>query len=80
MIDRLEDVVRKEGHVTGLFLLSLAEAEIYEKRLIPNETEVEKLKEMIARAAHLAAKWDGVRIQAERRLEVIEESEELEGE
>jgi hypothetical protein len=52
-------------------LWSLASVEVLEE-MMPGETKVDALKEIIGIAAHLTARWDRVWALAEKRLEVIE--------
>jgi hypothetical protein len=53
-------------------ITSLAGVEVCEE-MIPEETKVETLKEIIILASYLASRWDRVWTLAEKRLEVIEE-------
>ena len=55
----------------GIYLDSLANVEVLEE-MLPEETEVRILKEIISIARDLTARWDRVWTLAERRLEVIE--------
>lgn len=63
--------------IKGDFLMMpLAAVEVLEE-LIPEETDVEALKEIIKFASHLAIGWNKVWELAEKRLEVIKEVERI---
>jgi hypothetical protein len=55
-----------------LLMMPLAAAGVVEE-VIPEETDMEALKEIIKFASHLAIGWNKVWELAEKRLEVIEE-------
>jgi hypothetical protein len=59
-----------------LLMMPLAAAGVVEE-IIPEETDMEALKEIIKFAGHLAIGWNKVWELAEKRLEVIEEVERM---
>ncbi|MGZ6224720.1 MAG: hypothetical protein ACXWMH_04320 [Syntrophales bacterium] len=59
-----------------LLIMPLAAARVVEE-MIPEETDIEAIKEIIKFARILVASWDRVWTLAEKRLEVIEEVERI---
>ena len=59
-----------------IYLHSLANVEVLQE-MVPEETKVDALKEIIGIASHLTSKWDRVWTLAERQLEIIEVAERI---
>ena len=62
--------------VREIYLSSLAAVEVLEE-MIPEETTVDALKDVIGIASHLTAKWNRVWTLAEKQLGVIEGAERI---